>query len=70
MRPQGTMWRSMSAAADEAEEPRLNACSALPDDSAASGVGYRGLSALADVSLEEDKPPKIRIGRGYEVWVL
>jgi serine/threonine protein kinase len=70
VRPQGTTWRSMSAADDEAEEPRLNACSALPDDSAASGVGYRGLSALADVSLEEDKPPKIRIGRGYEVWVL
>ena len=64
------MWRSMSAADDEAEKPRFNACSAQPDDSAASGDGYGGLSAIADVSLEEDKPPKIRIGRSYEVWVL
>ena len=70
VRPQGTMWRSMSAADDEAEKPRFNACSAQPDDSAASGDGYGGLSAIADVSLEEDKPPKIRIGRSYEVWVL
>ena len=70
-RRRAPMWRSMSAADDEAEKPRFNACSAQPDDSAASGDGYGGLSAIARcVRSRRRMPPKIRIGRGYEVWVL
>ena len=44
-------------AADEAEEPRYNACSAAP--TAAPSAAYRGLSALAN----DDEPWLPPIGR-------
>ena len=59
---EGTTLRGMAAAADEAEEPRLNACSAQPD-SAASGGG----EGDRDVTLEAVKPP-IRSGAAPGYW--
>ena len=54
-------FRSLAVTADEAEEPRFNACSALPD-SAASGGGEGGGEDLEAVIPQ--------LGRGTHVLVL
>ena len=77
MRPAGATaasgYKSMSAAADEAEEPRLNACSAAARRLRRERRRLPRLSALADVSLEDrsaaEAAPSADRARLPDVWV-